>query len=314
MGVFDVLVRDLSERSAAELAETLIGKGKEIVVLSFVSTTLPLISELRVDHAVLLLVDGKPRNLHVEIQLRWEPDVPSRMLSYSAQMFRRGNELLPDHVKALLNPGESVPVRSVVIVMSGEDCPPPGVHQLHWGWPEAETTPFSYTVVPIHRIAADELLKMPGIWKSFLPFAKGTTLKLVKELLHSMQAQWDTERDPQRRAQLADEALLLTVAAEKQKKIPSMGKVARNCTEVMVMDISDSPLAMSLIAKGETIGFEKGEQKGLKEGEKKGLREGRDSVLEAARKFLSPEDFAKLAASTEPKPRRKSTRAAQSKS
>ena len=292
----DITVRSLAGRLVDELAKGL-GIAEDAKVYRTI-TSLPATSR-DADHACYVVELLVRYFLHVEIQLELEADTGFRVFEYASRLHASGSHALPEEQLGGTKKGEPIPVRSVVLVLTGSKRREGGMRKYCWQHPSGESSVFEYEVLLVYKMTMAELLELPCFFWVFLPLAVDATRATLLPHLHRVQNLINSEPDPERKRRLAEISVGLSVVAHHHKDATLESYVASFFRE----EIMTCEWYRNAVKEGFDMGVQRGIGIGIEEGIGIGIEKGkeqtRQSLLDTARRLLPPKLCAALASITD---------------
>ncbi|MFO0755344.1 MAG: hypothetical protein U0359_02560 [Byssovorax sp.] len=265
MGDADITLRHITRRYAEALARPYVPEGP-LEILGWADTQLTAL-ERRLDRTLLVRLGGKAHALGIELEYRYEPDLPDRIHEYQG-LFRMAQ-------RAERSAERPPPIESVVILLTGRRAPWPEEKSLRTGWRGRRFSGTRFRVDAVYQRTVAELeARASPFWLAFAPLARDASATRMRAVIDSIRRDVPPTED---RWELF--AALLVMA-----DVDPWGHNLRKEIEVM---IRREPVDMIQVSKtlrdayerGRHEGIELGEQRGIELGEHRGLEKGIQQML-----------------------------------
>ncbi|MDX9719761.1 MAG: hypothetical protein RBU37_03375 [Myxococcota bacterium] len=234
----------------------------------------------RMDKVLCVKGEKGTQLLHLEFQKRWEAAIPFRIFEYAA-LLHLARPLEEEQV--------ALPVRSVVILLSG----PKRLQRTHqvytWGW-EAGSNQVVFELEPIYQLTLEDLKKREPPWWAFAPWAKDASVEGIEKLLQTLlaSAQTGVEAKPLEARQASEIVAVMAVLAEQTPARLGIEAFILSSMEELLMS---SALWERAVEKGRLAGLVEGREEGRVEGRQEGERA---ALLLLARSLMSESEYDRL--------------------
>ncbi|MFQ3583025.1 MAG: DUF4351 domain-containing protein [Chloracidobacterium sp.] len=217
-----------------------------------------LITSTRIPDAIYLIESGGERWIaHIEVQTRYDPEIPQRLLDYADRLRIAHNNL---------------PVQAFLVLLTARGVPDPipteGVLALG-----RLRMSFGYTVVKLWELAADAVLAMgQTALLPLVPLMRGERSVLAKaaERLQSV-----TDEGQQQELQLH-----FLVLGGLRYDIEELIGVLGGTAMIRLEQLRESSVYQMILQEGRAEGLVQGFERGLEQGLERGLEQGLERGLE----------------------------------
>jgi hypothetical protein len=250
MGDADITLRHLSRRHAEAIARTYASGAIEIVRWADTQVTAV---ERRLDKTLLVRRARRLHALEIEIQYRYERDLPDRVHEYQGlcrMAFRDAQPAVPPP-----------PMETVVILLTGRRAPWPRERALRTGWRGRKFSGTRFRIDAVYqRTVAQLVARGSPFWLAFTPLARDATPEAMRRVVAMLRAQVP---DADARCDLL--AALLVLA-----DVDPWGHTLR--PEIQAM-IDQEPTDLIKISKTLRDAYDLGAREGLEKGIQQMLRD-----------------------------------------
>lgn len=252
----DKILRDVSRRHPLELAGAWMN-DKPIRSASWAETQFS-VRERRMDRLLRVESADEYRFLHVEWSLRLTPKAHRRIFQYH----QLGTLTAEIDAQALSTKEKRVvplPIKSILVVLTGPDKPLPNRGQYATSWPTDEFTGMTYRIEAMYQKTMQEIEAMGDVfWLIFIPLAIDVTRKKLLGILDQLAARTNPDDFVELVAAMSSMAAL-------RKDAPGLLDMIRSYVP------KERTMKHWFYKLGRADGKQIGRQKGREEGREEGL-------------------------------------------